>query len=225
MEKSETAATMPVGWKKHSLGNETVRTCLAVLAFLLAGAAPAAGQDLLLNRTFDSDLDGWFVFGTAGGGQSLWDPFDAGGSPDSGSVLVVNMQPDANRCSGLFRSDLLPVEEGVEYWFGGSAWIPSGQVDGYVRFELQFLQVGCGGVAPPIAFTPDIVEVEQWRSVSLRRIAPPWTACALFALEVCKWPAGGVFEAFVDNVFFFGPEIFKDGFESGDVSAWSGGMP
>jgi hypothetical protein len=62
------------------------RWALAVAALFAADVA--AGQSLVFNGGFDSDLSGWAGFG--GNTVIAWSPLDAGGSASSGSVRMEN---------------------------------------------------------------------------------------------------------------------------------------
>ena len=101
------------------------------------------------------------------------------------------------------------------------------------RFEetCEFFDgAACSGasVGPPVSIAT-ILEDEggAWLFLTNEVTAPAGAASALcdFAVEAA---GGGVdFDVFFDGLSFLGNEglIFADGFESGDVSAWSSSVP
>ena len=83
--------------------------------------APPA--NLLVNGSFDQNIDGWLNIFSTGTGSAVWKPFDADGSSTSGSVLLTSTQS----LTGYQLHQCINVTPGASYVFSGKAFVPSGQ--------------------------------------------------------------------------------------------------
>src|SRR5512144_928478 len=88
----------------------------ALLAAALA--APAPGQSLLVNSTFDHDVSGWDKWGAS---QLAWSSADARGSSSSGSIVVTNSGTIESESQGI--EQCVALEAGKTYVLSGRARI------------------------------------------------------------------------------------------------------
>jgi len=203
-----------------------------VLALLFVAVAPVFGQNLLENPGFDvpDQLDGWSC--TSANGVAAWNSEDRRGSPGSGSVQHDVSASANNRTINC--SQCVPVTEAETYL--GSVWHhwpddADVTQDGSTRLSiLWYSTASCTGlidwVAPAIhSYPPN--PLDTWTLLqSQPGTAPAGTAAA--RVEVYTWQdlANEPVRSRIDDVWF-APyiDVFSDGFESGDISAWSGSTP
>jgi hypothetical protein len=183
------------------------------------------GQNLVSNPDFDTDLTAW---NPLSGALQMWDPLDADSDPLSGSALVTNIDPDPNDGSGSAQC----IDGLVGDWLydvSAEFYIPSGQVEtGHAYLLVQFYTgtgcssfIGFADTDPVFSTTTDV-----WVARTRRVWAPAGTQSARLRLSVWKNEAGGSLDAHFDNVGFESAAlVFIDGFESGDVSAWTWSTP
>ncbi len=201
-------------------------TIIVTIAVLIA--SPALAQNLLVNPGFDvaDQLDGWTCRTTYG--TALWSPEDQLGSVGSGSMeheVSATSDSQSVRCS-----QCVPVDELWEYVV--SAWFfwpddPDVSQLGSTRISFQFysdanctttLPVGEVQIGHPI--------LDTWlHLVSDAVIAPAGAASA--GVFVFTWQnlANEPVRARLDDLDFSIAPIFRDGFESGGVDAWSDSVP
>lgn len=180
------------------------------------------------NGHFDCDIAEWNTISTnpaeiayANDGVG-GDDFE--GSPHSGSARVENLT-----ASNLFGVDqCVPVEAGGEYMLQG--WLnlaADPNVAVAVSRFCDFLDApSCGGTS--LGTTSDgVLAFDTGGFIELQSAveAPEGAVSALCGFSLTT--AGG--ESFVVNLdaLFFGGDVplFRDGFESGDTSMWSGVVP
>ena len=148
---------------------------------------------------------------------------DVDGSPLSGSVH--NADPmngfDLAQCVDLAGQQQFPLRAAVRV-----AADPGEVVS--VTLVCDFLDAPlCGGVVLGQSVVPAAFQdtAGGWQSLGGNGLSPLGTASALCGLLVLP-PGSGGYDAFLDALLLGGNElIFLDGFESGDVSAWSGSQP
>lgn len=96
-------------------------TCLLLMSVLIPMSLPA--QNLVVNGSFDVDLDHWSVNEKEPMSHE-WVADDAAGDPASGSILIGNLHPAAN--NAVVVEQCLPAIAGHQYQLGGRVRVPSG---------------------------------------------------------------------------------------------------
>lgn len=195
---------------------------IVTVTLLLSGSF-AHGQNLVSNAGFDTDVGGWSALSDS---TLAWDSLDAAGDPLSGSALVTNVSADPNDGTGAAQCiNGLAGEQ--DYGISAEVNIPSGQLDtghGYLLVQW-YSGAGCSGFvglsdsSPIFSTTADV-----WVTSSNLVQSPAGTQSGRLRLSVWKNEAGGSLDAHFDNARFE-PAIFVDGFESGNVTAWSSSAP
>ena len=174
---------------------------LAVVAVgvLACSAAAALAQNQVFNGNFARGLRGWtqeeFM---------VWTAMDAGGSRTSGSVLAVNtLQMNARGIEQCLSGPA--IVPGNMYVFGGKVRIPTGQSNtGWAAVGLRWYgQAACGG--DPLGTQPraDSSTVDDaFHGIENTVAAPPGAVSAQFVAYATKADAGGVFTAYLDDLYF-----------------------
>jgi hypothetical protein len=174
--------------------------CLA-LATLLAGA-PAAGQNLLTNGTFDHDLAGWSIFA-----ETLtpsWSPLDATGSAASGSLRVVN-RAETDNFGYASATRCVPVVAGERYAARGSFHYPAGQprVGAGAVFIFFMDDATCHGNFITIHADEAELAGGAWRVIGTGgQVAPAGALSASVSFGFRKVGAGGEATFHLDNAHF-----------------------
>src|SRR5207244_878221 len=127
-----------------------------LITAVMGPAAPVAGQDLIVNGHFNTDINGWTL---AGVGAQLWDPLDWQGNPASGSIRITNTNPVGNQGTG--SGQCIPLTPSGTYEVGTHVRFPSGQAAlGFGAAAVGwFDNTTCAGTplatvnAPPVAST------------------------------------------------------------------------
>lgn len=203
-----------------------LRKPAAFVAIVMSLSSTAFGSNgnVLSNGTFDVDVAGWTAVGDA---TIDWSPLDADGDINSGSAMVVNIANysttmGANQCSA-------PLEGDQEFFLRSMVYIPSGQSEtGYAYVSIRFYGLpDCQGNVLLSDFSSQVYTTtpDQWIESSLLLMAPPNAQSALVWLSIRKNEDSGSLAIAFDNASLFAVEIFADGFESGDTSAWSATVP
>ena len=203
-----------------------MRICFVLAAMVAAFPLPAAAQgNLIVNGSFDSDLNGWNL-GNPLSGYLEWSPADVDGSTDSGSARVVNTDTAAFSVT-LYQC--VPATEGLRYDAATTLYIPPGQGwPGYVYMRVVWSTAAdCNGGWLAVLNHPIMTTLGAWETQSLSDVVPPATTQgAQLEVVVFKSVAGGQFEVLVDNAMVVGEvPLFSDGFESGNLSAWDAELP
>ncbi len=197
---------------------------LVTIIVSLPTAAPAAGENALSNGTFDVDVAGWTAVADA---TIEWNSIDADGDPNSGCAMVANIANysttmGARQCSAVLEGDR-------DFVLRTMVYVPSGQPAtgyGYITIRLydepncQGNEVYANYSSLVFTATPD-----QWLESSLLLTAPPGSQSALVWLTIHKNEDPDSLTMAFDNVSLFAIEIFADGFEGGNTSAWSNTLP
>lgn len=193
-------------------------TLVALMASLVSSLV--LGQNLVTNSDFDADVTGWTTGSTA---TIVWHPLDADGNPLSGSAVVTNLSTTPGDSSGA-RQCIEGIVGGEFYRAGAEILVPSGQSEtGRANVLIQWYVVpGCssqlGSSSTPWIddLTPDV-----WLNTANTFAAPPGVQAARLRLSVEKDQDSGILDAHFDGVEFAKEQLFSDGFESSDTSAWS----
>ena len=180
-------------------------------------------SNLFANGHLDCDLDGWTRV-TSSPDQIVHAQEDSAGSPESGSVRFENLVMD----------DLIRFGQCIE-----AAGAVSLEMAGDVRIDAldQLLAViqGCDFFDQPACTGPDTGEytvvalatdpTSGWQRLR-GSIQPPSTIVSAFcSFGFATAQPEDHFVAFLDDLSLTQGPIFADGFESGDVSSWSGAVP
>ncbi len=163
-------------------------------------AASAAAQNQVFNGSFAKSLRGWFQ-----DQYVVWSPVDAQGLASSGSVLVVNTFQMYGR--GVEQCISGPtIIPGNRYTFGGTIRIPTGQATtGWAAVGLRWYgQPACGGDTLPDQPRANASVVDDtFHTVGQASVlAPAGAASAQFVAYATKAEAGGVFLAYLDDLYF-----------------------
>ena len=152
---------------------------------------------------------------------------DFEGSPLSASAHFVQTDPAVSSLE-----QCVPVV--AESFYDLGAWLrydaPLGALAVYEQVCEFFDSAGCAGTSLGQASLASLLEdVGPVWSLSELSFATP-TGAASASCRIETGPLGGdpLFNLYVDGLFLGGtvdPEIFSDGFESGDTSAWSLTVP
>jgi hypothetical protein len=167
-------------------------------------------------------LEPWIAIETAPNAVEPGDPGvdDSEGSPLSASARFAHASPEP---SALVQC--AAVEGGVTYDLAARVRF-SPLMGEIARFEETcefFAGAGCGDASLGTVSIASVLEDEGglWLFLASAVVAPEGAVSALcdFAVESV---AGDNYDVFLDGLFLgTGGLIFADGFESGDVSAWS----
>lgn len=185
------------------------------LVALTASALLPAGDNMLANPGFDSDLSGWTLSGSP---TPQWDPFDAIGASSSGSAFLVNSETTANSDVTLL-TQCIDITAGV-YRLALDAFIPDGQsTSGEVVLRYNgYRDPGCTGNRWSVGgrilgAVGDWQREETIRSASINQVGS--LGSLEFTVAVRKEEASGTFEAYVDNALLtVVDEVHQDRFES-----------
>jgi uncharacterized repeat protein (TIGR01451 family) len=189
-------------------------------AFTRAFRADAG--NLFTNSSFDCTLASWSVTAT-GAGEFEWSSEDSDAAPPSGSAHLLNLAPSVassvalNQCAnsvGLRRFDL---ETRVR--IDAAPGIQVGLVESCRFFSAPACGGSSLGVHEEALLLPETAG--GWLDLHSLFEAPPPTASMR-----CSWsfetPTRPSFDAYLDQLrLTFESQIFTDGFESGDTSAWN----
>jgi hypothetical protein len=196
-----------------------------VFALTMVFRAPIAwGQNLIVNPDFATDVAGWSpgLFVTID-----WSSLDADAAPASGSGLVTNLSTTAGDATGA-RQCVDGISGEFFYLMFADILVPSAQSEtGSAHLLVQwYAGTGCGGGQLGSKWTSEVQSSapDSWYSTGSYVRAPSGTQSARVTLSVRKNEGFGSLEAQFDNVVFE-EMCFGDGFESGDMGAWSHTVP
>ena len=163
-------------------------------------AASATAQNQIFNGSFEKSLRGWVQEDWV-----LWSPSDAHNVQSSGSVLVVNTLYHNGR--GVEQCIAGPaIVPGSAYTYGGMIRIPTGQGNtGWAAVGLRWYgQPACGG--DPLDDQPRAqasAADNGFHAVNQDHVlAPAGAASAQFVAYATKFESGGVFVAYLDDLYF-----------------------
>ena len=196
------------------------RVLWLLLATWLIGSG-AWSENVVFNPGFDTDVSGWTVESYV---SISWSLMDANLNPASGSAEVTNSSPGPQNGTGITQClDITPIE-GAAYDFGGKALIPDGQArTGSAQVGLRWWSgSNCSGSTVGTQPRRATSTLGAWVELSsTEQIAPAGAASAQFVAFPSKLEAGGSLVAHFDDLYFRNTPLFADGFESGDLTAWS----
>ncbi len=194
----------------------------------LAHAFVVEATDLLLNPNFDLELPPWLLIGP---GEVIpeitHDADDADGAATSGSALISDLVGQEEvfaiaQCLSLDGEDVLALRGRVRVEV-----LANVDPTFFGRIEL-FELADCGG-AMVASFSVDGIEPDTgglWLPLSLESERPAQAVSALVSFGAFAGAQGDGYRVGFDNLFFGRQtEIFSDGFESEDTSAWSSSVP
>ena len=202
------------------------RVILLLVAVGCIFSAGVEAQALLDNPDFATDISYWTC--TVGGGTTIWDALDADGANDSGSLRIDNDAPATN--AFIKCTQCVPVEEANQYKLSTSVYftgIPDFTLDGSARIRIAYHgNASCTDILEysGLAVAHDFLSPENtWFAFENEwSLAPPGTTHALVSLFCWADTQGTPQRMHFDNVLLDEtPAIFADGFESGNLDAWS----
>jgi Carbohydrate binding domain len=169
---------------------------LRVVALVVAAAAAsraAASANVLLNSTFDSNVNGWFAFD--GGVVVAYTATNADGGHPAGSALVSKIGGSSD-----YGFQCVSVTGGESYVFSGDVFLRAGSnTDEKALLGVQFYS-GASCTSPLAGYTSDPVTTHvMWSHRSNVVTAPAGATTAAFQLIVS---ATTIQEAQFDNVNF-----------------------
>ena len=190
-------------------------SCLLLMSAMMS--LPLSAQNLVVNGTFDEDLDSWF----ASSGENIsyeWAALDAGDEPDSGSILVGNLHPAAN--NGVVVEQCLPAIAGHQYRLGGKVRVPSGAGQSLADRAVLSLRwksdrecnINNGG---SVTFGQSPSAFDTWFTVGPSTVtAREGAQGVVVRLLLSKMEDGTTFFALFDDVYLIPQdEIFAGGFD------------
>jgi len=198
------------------------------LALSLVTAGPAMAQNLLVNPGFDvpDQLTGWIC--TTSHGVATWSPDDRLGSPISGSMQNDVTATEDNR--NVRCSQCVPVNE--QFGYIASTWFfwpddPDVSQQGSTRISFAFYSdANCTVFAGDGDVESKSPILDTWLHLESEEVVAPIGAVAA-KVFVFTWQnnANQPVRARLDDLDFSTTTIFRDGFESGDTTAWSNTVP
>jgi len=205
-----------------------LRRTLIVGALLMAAGSVFA-QNLLENPGFDNTdvLAGWTC--TMTHGQPSWSSHDSLGSADSGSMEHYVAATSDNQTVSCWQC--VPVSELWPYVMSGwYFWPDDSDVSqiGTSRWSFGFYSdIDCtqplGGSTTKVGFHPAL---ETWyHLVTDEATAPAGSVSAKVFVFTWQDLANQPVRARLDDLDFSTTTLFRDGFETGDLTEWSASVP
>jgi len=203
-----------------------------IIGLLLIASGSVFAQNLMVNPGFDNAdlLTGWTCDETSG--AASWSLLDSLGSLDSGS-MEHNVAAPYNNAT-VKCSQCVPVSELWTYVMSGWHFWPDAAVEqnGSVRWSLVFYSdTDCtpssilGYPSATIGSRPPLA-LDTWHHlVSDEFMAPAGSLSA--GIGVITWQniADEAVRTHLDDLDFSTTTLFRDGFETGDLSEWSASAP
>ncbi|MEL7061341.1 MAG: hypothetical protein AAGN46_15060 [Acidobacteriota bacterium] len=150
---------------------------------------------------------------------------DAGGSPLSGSAEIRHLQDGSSslgQCIPIDRRGTFDLRAQLRF---SPAGIDEGSLEGSCEF---FDALDCGGSSLGVQAVTSTLQdtASMWQPFETSFVLPPGARSGLcfFTLEPVS-PMLPSFDLGLDALFFGDSPVFRDGFESGNASAWSDTMP
>ena len=178
-------------------------------------------DNLAPNPDFTDNLDGWEV------GPYSWshESADGLGTPLGSAEVVVDI-PDCgagNSCAFLSKCVNLDTAPRTPFYFGSGEFKALDLAETYVAAFLLYSEAGCGGtLITQAAADADVQQVGVWERFSTSFTVPREVMSVGIFVGTNDSTLGSRFR--VDNLFLVPSarnEVFFNGFESGDTSAWS----
>ena len=202
-----------------------------IVGSLLMAAGSVFAQNLLVNPGFDNSdlLAGWTCDETSG--VASWNSHDSLGSSGSGSMQHDVAAPYIN--ATVKCSQCVPVSELWTYVVSGWHFWPD-DIDveqiGSVRWSLKFYSdTDCTsmlGFVPATSGSRPPLALETWHHlVSDEFMAPAGSLSARVGVLTWQNNADESVRARLDDLDFSTTTVFRDGFETGNLTAWSASGP
>jgi len=200
-----------------------------IIGSLLMAAGSVFAQNLLVNPGFD-DLDqltGWTCESNMG--QAFWHPHDILGLPDSGSMehnvvaILANMNVSCRQCVPV--SELLTyVMSGWYFWPNDPDVTQIGRSSWSIRFFSDTLCNSYLGVGTTTGV--DNPALDTWHHLVTDEVmAPAGSMSAKVYVDTFQYVAFQPVRARIDDLNFSVALLFRDGFETGDLTGWSASAP
>ncbi len=178
-------------------------------------------RNLLANGYFDCDLGGWTV-SQATAGEVAWNSADADVASDSGSAEVTNLMPGIDTTFGLSQCVAVPADARLSTSARVRLQAGAGISINLVRSCELFAAPAC---ASSLGGPSDGFVLQDtggaWLTLA-REVLTPAGAVSARCRYLLDTPAGASFLANLDSISLeVIPEIFADGFETGDTSQWT----
>ncbi len=179
-------------------------------------------ENLLRNGHIDCTMDDWTLT-AATAGEVTWTAEDADGSNVSGSAQVTNLMPGIDTTFGISQCVAVPAPEDFDLTARLRLTAAVGVNVSFVRSCQFFSAAACGGTnlgGPTDAFLLQDTG-GTWLTLSrvLSSSASAVSARCSFRFET---PTGVSFDGRLDQMGLRArAELFSDGFETGDTSAWA----
>ncbi len=191
-----------------------------ILTVTIIVPAAVGAQDLLSNQHFNSNLSGWV-------GAGWWDAEDCFADPKSGSAAYENQISGFNSTYVVRQCVELPAS-GQLYRLSGYLKVPAGQTGtGWAQIGLAWYSSGGCAVASLLdGADTSVNEAGSWQQRS-RTVAAPYVAVSAYVYAINqKTSDSGEHKILVDELSFtMLDSIFRNGFESGNLTAWSASVP
>ena len=210
--------------KENHMARSTVIVAIAVLI-----VSSTSAQNLLTNPGFDvaDQLIGWSCSSTDG--LATWISDDRLGAPTSGAMQHFVNAPLLNGQVACIQC--LPVDE--FYAYEASAWHywpddPDVTQEGTARMSIIFYSaVDCtGSLGVATVKVGYHVALDTWYQFATDEItAPAGATSARFTVTTWQDVADHWVRTRIDDLDFSTTTLFRDGFESGWVDAWSDSVP
>lgn len=182
--------------------------------------------DRLGNPNFDRDLAGWVVTEPVPGALLWSSSVDAGDAETSGAAELLTAT-GAGQAYAL--SQCLDVPAGPYLARARTRIAGSSASAPVATLRLDFFAAAaCAGALVDSSLSSPVSgdTAGVWLPLDLRRAAAPATALSVLVTVGIDGGTESSFTAALDDLFFGrAPELFSDGFESGDTSSWSGSAP
>ncbi|HEX4955046.1 MAG TPA: GEVED domain-containing protein [Thermoanaerobaculia bacterium] len=179
-------------------------------------------ENLLANGHFDCTLTDWTVT-AATAGEVVWNADDSDGSTNaSGSSKLTNLMPGIDTTFGLSQCVAVPAPEDFDLTARLRLTAAVGVNVSFVRSCQFFSAAACGGSnlgGPADAFLIQDTG-GTWLTLS-RVLSSPASAVSARCSFRFETPTGVAFDGRFDQLGLRARvELFSDGFETGDTSAW-----
>lgn len=164
---------------------------------LLAAAATAHAENLLVNPGFDRSLQGWTVIHD--GATTAWQQPDADGSPGSGSAKVTFTAQGFLRVKAF--SQCVPVTAGTPYALSAKIRTQTPQAALFMAIGVEFdTSADCTGTALGGNGLPLTPPTADWTGVGGAGYAPDGAQAALVVFTAQSDSGSATFE--LDDLYF-----------------------
>ena len=178
-----------------------MKRIVSALALLLALAVvgAAAGQNLLVNPNFVSDLSGWSIFPSSDYAVT-WTGALGANAPGAAQIDVNA----TTRQNTLVFQQCVAVSPSTNYDFGAHVRYPSGvaQVP-YAEIQVQwFTGGGCSVPDGAALSTPSVNSPDTWQDLSATSRTSPSGATGAKVSTVLQTLAAGTSQLWFDDIYF-----------------------